>query len=1096
MYNIKNINMTYWEVYKGVIIKITRVCIISIILLFLWVNSLSFAYTLIATETHSAKYEGGIFTTGPGKYTYRFEIDESSGIVYLTKKTDVKNNTSVESKVEYLIVSVADGTSPGSSLTSKKRRNQKTITIFGKPGKVETETIMLGEDFFEYCKATSGRFYLATGTVNKLISSNFSQGQDVLTGGQKTKSTVMEWQKKLYRDWKSLPEPPITPYDGPFGGEARAFVGGINGYKGNDPKIKKNVKRFWDFSYTAVKGPYDPELDWRPINHEYEEAIIEDWRRMGYNCAYKGNFNTFRVGKYLKDKYGMLGAIEQTLWGQGPGEEPPFDYTGKKIGRGVREGCNSFFVEKYYDQGVAAVSGQVINYPGALFQVGDHRLTCSWDEVGMRTRSYIDYHPQAAVEFRKYLKEVWFGDSAPNKDTNSDGRTYNQFTGENLTNWDQVQLLQLSPHFKDAWGGRENPEIDKVMWEQPGRFKLLLDFQGYWTIEYFRRVNNDATKAINAKGINGRVSCYPFMQHFIIWPSANAVAGNSFYWYCRLSPVVNVEHMWPDAPAMNLNYAVTDRLAPRFNTPVMGWIWFYFGGEGSDMYNGPNDCARAMARMMGHNVDGTHHWLYSPIYRGRDRRQRLQIAYWQNFFAMHYNGYLASSTPPEAQIAMLMPNYTGYFYRYFQHQKADWAYTAEGLQNSQLNFEMVTEEELELDEGVLDQYKVLYVIASEWTTPTIKKKINAFIKKGGIVFANVDSLSLDIVRNKRTDYLEKTFGVKITHKYKNGFFPSAQTMEESAWAKTLDTWDFPAKLQGHSVQWYKQDDPRSFAKIWARTHLSVVKEPDGKVKRDVLNRMTRKPEWKIIRGKDGHPMRDKKEFEKYDAVMDKMPKKVRGITQSPLDMRKKHMITFKGSSAVPTYGEIDTARAVNKGKPIAWYGKEIIGVETRNTVWLGLRLGNDLHAISPRMSMHRTTGPVNPFMTDPPNLYQAHKPYADMLAYAAEKAGVERVVQLTNGRRKVYNLEILPRANSDGTLMVIVINHDETETRYNVKVDSRYVKKGMEAWSMLDEKTIEKRTDGKFKLNVPSWGVSVFMLGTPKTWTKSNRHKPDLTRRT
>ncbi|MBT6048789.1 MAG: hypothetical protein HOG49_18485 [Candidatus Scalindua sp.] len=87
---------------------------------------------------------------------------------------------------------------------------------------------------------------------------------------------------------------------------------------------------------------------------------------------------------------------------------------------------------------------------------------------------------------------------------------------------------------------------------------------------------------------------------------------------------------------------------------------------------------------------------------------------------------------------------------------------------------------------------------------------------------------------------------------------------------------------------------------------------------------------------------------------------------------------------------------------------------------------------------------------------------------------------MTKGGRKVYNLEVLPRINTDGTLMVIVINHDKTEARYDVKVDQVYIKKGMEAWSMLDEKTIEKRTDGKFKFSVPSWGVSVFMLGTPK----------------
>jgi len=891
------------------------------------------------------------------------------------------------------------------------------------------------------------------------------------------KSTVPNWQKTLYKQWKELPAPPITPYKGPFGGEVRGFVGKINsGYKGDDPRLLLNVKQFWDFRYTAALGPYRWQDDWRPINKEYEKAAIEDWRRMGYNCAYKGDSFTWRVGTYLKEEYGMLGSIAQTLWGARG--ERALDYTGKPLGSKTAEGCGSFFVKKHFDQGVAAVSGQTINYPNALFQVGDHRITCSWDEVGLRTRRHIDYHPEATPEFQKYLREVWFQDKAPNKDSNRDGRTYNQFTGEKLTSWDQVQLLKVSPYYYDAWSSRDKPEVDKVMWEQPGRFKLLLDFQGYWSIEFFRRINDGATAALNAKGMKGRVSCYPFMQHFIIWPSANSVAGNSFYWYSRLSPVVNIEHMWPEAPTMNLNYAITDRLAARFQTPVMGWVWFYYGTEGADMYNGPHDIDRAMARMMGHRVDGTHHWLYSQVYRGRDQAQRLQIAYWQNFFATHYEPYLANSAPPKTQVAMLMPNYTGYFYRYFQYPKTDWGFTAEGLQNSQLNFEMVTEEELELDDDVLSQYKVLYVIGSEWTTPTIKRRIDAFIKQGGIVYANVDSLSLDIVQNKRTDYLEKTFGVQIKHKYKTGFFPSAQTQEESAWAKTLDTRTSPVKLQGHAVHWYNDDDPRAFAKLWARTPISVELLPNGKPKKGAWGVKCRKPEWKIIRGKDGRPLPDEKAFKQYDELMAKMPKVVHGIKQSALDMHKPPVIRV-GNQEFPTHSEIDTAKVV-KGKAIAWYGKKVVGVETDNTVWMGLRLGQDLQAISPRMSMHRMCEPCNPFVTELTESYESHKPYADTLAYAAEKAGVKRVAQLTRDGQCVYNLEVLPRVAADGTLMVVVINHDATDAEYDVAIDSDYVKPKMEAWEMLTEKVIESATDGCFAWRVPAWGVSVFVLGQPE----------------
>jgi hypothetical protein len=53
---------------------------------------------------------------------------------------------------------------------SEGRRGQKIITLVGKPGTLATEIILLGENFFEYCKASSGRLYLSTGTVKRSIT--------------------------------------------------------------------------------------------------------------------------------------------------------------------------------------------------------------------------------------------------------------------------------------------------------------------------------------------------------------------------------------------------------------------------------------------------------------------------------------------------------------------------------------------------------------------------------------------------------------------------------------------------------------------------------------------------------------------------------------------------------------------------------------------------------------------------------------------------------------------------------------------------------------------------------------------------------------
>jgi len=911
--------------------------------------------------------------------------------------------------------------------------------------------------------------------------------------------SVEPWRAALYEDWKQLPEPPVTPYHGPFGPDARAFTVSAQEYLKEHkdkltPEQLRNFQAINDWHKTVPHGVYDPKLDPRPINLEFEDANIEDWRRMGYNTAYKGSAFTFMVGSTLKER-GMLGAIDQTIWGNnGP---PPLQFDGKEGSR-QREACGSFFDAGNYQAGVNAIFGMGHHYGHHLFTVKDHKLTCSWDEVGLRTRGQMDYRDPMKAEFRKYLKEVWFQDAAPDKDTNKDGRTYNGFTGQNLKSWDEVEPVQVSLNWtQPGWDQVKKdgtrtfsamPEIDTVVFREPARYKLLVDFHRYYTFEFFRRINDDATAKMNAAGTPGRVSVYPFAQHFIIWPGANQRHGNSFYWYHRLSPVVNVEHMWPESPVMNLNYAVSDRLAPRHRNPIMGWVWFYFGQEGFDMYSGPHDIDRAMARMMGHQVDGIHHWLYSPRYRGRDQALRLQLAYWQNFFKTHYAGFLAKSAPVKPQVALLMPDTTGYFYRYFQYPKQDFGWTAEAFQHLQYPYHLLTEEELELGETDLNDYKVLYVVGSEWSTPVIRGKIAAFIKNGGTVFANVDSLSLCVAGNKRIAFLKDVFKVDIRRKHKNGFFPSAQSVEEALWAVPLDTWGGPLKLQGHRV--HDLDDPRAWARLYARTEQKYLLDADGNPQRPIPPNIqgqqggdpVRDPSWKMLRDKDGKLVRDETVWAQVDAMMAAMPREVMGIAQAPLDMRNPPVIRYAealtGVGEAVTWSEVVEAEPVGDARPIAWWGDKVVGIETERTVWFGTREGMSIHALFPRMAAHRATEPCNPYPTEIPELYEAFRPYSEALGYAARKAGVTRPVELTLDGKLPMNLEVLPRIATDGTLMVVVISHDKTGGEYDVAVDAALVPKGAVAWEMLTGKELEKDTDGQFKVNVPNWGVSVILLGT------------------
>jgi len=95
---------------------------------------------------------------------------------------------------------------------------------------------------------------------------------------------VEPWRVQLYENWKKLKEPPITPYEGPFGGEPRAFPDRDQAFiTANKDKLTEaqvnNLRARHDYRKTAPDGVYDPAKDPRPINREYDRAILDDWNR-------------------------------------------------------------------------------------------------------------------------------------------------------------------------------------------------------------------------------------------------------------------------------------------------------------------------------------------------------------------------------------------------------------------------------------------------------------------------------------------------------------------------------------------------------------------------------------------------------------------------------------------------------------------------------------------------------------------------------------------------------------------------------------------------------------------------------------------------
>ena len=120
------------------------------------------------------------------QFRLRFEVDEAAGTATLTEAVRLSDGTLITDTVAYQITATEDGTSISNVLlVSEDRRGQKLLTLVGRTGSLATEMIILGEEFFEYSKASAGRLYLSTGTVQSGASVEEDTARQLLRGSPK-----------------------------------------------------------------------------------------------------------------------------------------------------------------------------------------------------------------------------------------------------------------------------------------------------------------------------------------------------------------------------------------------------------------------------------------------------------------------------------------------------------------------------------------------------------------------------------------------------------------------------------------------------------------------------------------------------------------------------------------------------------------------------------------------------------------------------------------------------------------------------------------------------------------------------------------------
>ncbi|MEA3488850.1 MAG: hypothetical protein U9R44_00705 [Candidatus Omnitrophota bacterium] len=139
--------------------------LVLIILVFFVVDA--HALVVNAKSVSSGTYEDGEFTPGGGSFEAKYRIDEAAGTVTLEKMIENNREGRIEKGASYEITNILMSKGPSALLVSRNKKGQKIITAVREADLGASEILMIGDDFYEFCRAANGKLYLEYGEVTK-----------------------------------------------------------------------------------------------------------------------------------------------------------------------------------------------------------------------------------------------------------------------------------------------------------------------------------------------------------------------------------------------------------------------------------------------------------------------------------------------------------------------------------------------------------------------------------------------------------------------------------------------------------------------------------------------------------------------------------------------------------------------------------------------------------------------------------------------------------------------------------------------------------------------------------------------------------------
>ncbi len=144
---------------KKITILILTICFCSCF------NSGVFALTVTTRSTSAGFYENGEFKPDDSGFEARYVIDEDAGLIRLEKVMVNNREGKNEEGATYDITNMVKSAGLSGFMVSLGKKGQKIFTAVNDVNVGETEMIIIGETFYDYCCAANGKFYLEHGEV-------------------------------------------------------------------------------------------------------------------------------------------------------------------------------------------------------------------------------------------------------------------------------------------------------------------------------------------------------------------------------------------------------------------------------------------------------------------------------------------------------------------------------------------------------------------------------------------------------------------------------------------------------------------------------------------------------------------------------------------------------------------------------------------------------------------------------------------------------------------------------------------------------------------------------------------------------------------